>query len=258
LVRQREVRNLGIPNIFTHGGLPLTVMIDFEMRLNPQGMGKDELYYDDFEREDQMVRILKRVLLESIANAPRPQEQRNTGRVDVASLFSPFLTGAAQIRDGLEHQALPRLAQHGIVISEGSLLISWLKIPDDIVTAYTDALAKGFSSSAEHELIQRLRNAGTGMSDMGLVHLINAIRDNPPELSTIFASGGFQPEVRIQSGAATVQTPMASTVQTQQAPPAAAPSPPSIGGMGANGAANADAAELPLTPEDMVLLRSLD
>lgn len=257
LVRQREVRSLGIPNIFTHGGLPLTIMLDFEMHLDPRQMSRDELYYEEFMREDQMVRILKGILLDLVASAPRPQERGDPNRVDVALLFSPFFTGTAQIRDGLAQHALPRLARHGIEISEGSLLISWLKIPDTIITAYTDALAKGFSGAAEHELIQRLRNAGTGMSDVGLVHLVNALRDNPAELNTIFTSGGFPPDIRVQAGHALVQAPGADTPRTSPPPTAPDQTQTPNGEPRQNDTPDDDSDDLPLTPEDMALLRSV-
>jgi hypothetical protein len=254
-VRQREVRSLGIPNIFTHGGIPLTVMLDYEMRLDPKQMEQDELYYDESEREDQQIRILKGILLDLVRLLPQPLAQQDTNRQDFALLFSPFVTHAAQIRERLEQQAIAELADHGVQISERSLLISWLKIPDAIVSAYTDALAMGFSGAAQHELIQRLRNAGANMSDMALIQLVNAIKNNPGELSTIFASGGFQPELRVQTGNAIVQVP--GTPATQTTPPSSAPAPSQGGVQSNNGATDLPAADLPLTPEDMALLRSV-
>ncbi|MBX3001368.1 MAG: hypothetical protein KF893_22795 [Caldilineaceae bacterium] len=253
-VRRREVRSLGIPNIFTHGGIPLTVMLDYEMRLAPKRMAQDEIYYDETEREDQQIRILKGILLDLVRSLPQPPTSQDTNRQDFASLFSPFVTHAAQIRGMLEQRAIADLAGHGVEVSEGSLLISWLKIPDAIVSAYTDALALGFSGAAQHELIQRLRNAGANMSDMALIQLVNAIKDNPGQLNTIFTSGGFQPDLRVQMGNATVQVP--GTPATQGTPPSA-PDPSQGGTQSSNGAANMPAGDLPLTPADMALLRSV-
>jgi hypothetical protein len=251
-VRQREIHNLGIPNIFTHGGMPLTVLLDYEMRLNPNRMDQDELYYPELEREDQQTRVLKRILQDLVRNLPHPPAQEDTNRADVNLLFSPFVTQAAQIREMLEQRAISELANNGVEISEGSLLISRLQLPDTVVSAYTDALAMNFSGAAQHELIQRLRNAGTNMSDMALIQLVNAIKNNPGELNTIFASGGFQPDLRVQTGNATVQVP--GTAATQTAPD---PSPAGAGKQSTNSVDNIPAGDLPLTLEDMALLRSV-
>lgn len=256
-VRQREVRSLGISNIFTHGGIPLTVMLDYEMRLNPKRMGQDELYYDESEREDQQIRVLKGILLDLVRLLPQPPAREDTNRQDFALLFSPFVTHAAQIREMLEQRATAELAAHGVQIGEGSLLISWLKIPETIVSAYTDALALGFSGAAQHELIQRLRNAGANMSDLALIQLVNAIKDNPGELNTIFASGGFQPDVRVQAGNATMQVPGTPAPQTTPPTPATTSSQAQGGTQSGNGVSSVPAGDLPLTPADMALLRSV-
>jgi regulator of protease activity HflC (stomatin/prohibitin superfamily) len=253
-VRQREVRNLDIPNIFTHGGMPLNVMLDYEMRLNPHSMDQDELYYEEFEREDQQTRVLKGILQDLVRDLPRPPAQKDTNRADIDLLFSPFLTQSAQIRAELEQRAISEMANCGVEISKGTLLISRLKLPDNIISAYTDALAMNFSGAAQHELIQRLRNAGTNMSDMALIQLVNAIKENSGDFNTIFASGGFPPDVRVQTANATVQVP--GTPAPQATPPPPAPSQPQGAAQSSNGVTNVPDGDLPLTSEDMALLRS--
>jgi hypothetical protein len=251
-IRQREITNLDIPNIFTHGGMPLNVMLDYEMRLNPDSMDQDELYYEEFEREDQQTRVLKGILQDLVRNLPRPSAQKDTNRADMDLLFSPFLTQSAQIRAELEQRAISEMANCGVEISKGTLLISRLKLPDNIISAYTDALAMNFSGAAQHELIQRLRNAGTNMSDMALIQLVNAIKENSGDFNTIFASGGFAPDVRVQTANTTVQVPGAAATQT-----APDPSPVGAGKQSTNGVNNISASDLPLTLEDMALLRSV-
>jgi hypothetical protein len=256
-VRQREVQGLDIPNIITHGGVPLTVMLDYEMCLNPDRMDQAELYYEEQERSDQQTRILKGILLELVRSLPSSQPPPDRNRQDSAWLFSPFSTHAGQIRETLEQRAIVELAEHGVEITEGSLLISRLKIPDVIVSAITEALAMGYTSAAQHQLIQRLSDAGANISDMALVQLVNAIRDNPGDLNTIFNGGGSQPELRMQTGNTSVQVP--GTPATQGAPPSPAPAPsqPQGGVQSSNGVTNMPASDLPLTPEDMALLRSV-
>jgi hypothetical protein len=256
-VRQREVQGLDIPNIITHGSVPLTVMLDYEMSLNPDRMDQAELYYDEQERVDQQTRILKRILLELVRLLPPPQPPPDKNRQDSAWLFSPFSTHAGQIRELLEQRAIVELADHGVEITEGSLLISRLKIPEVIVSAITEALAMGYTSAAQHQMIQRLSDAGANISDMALVQLVNAIRDNPGDLNTIFSGGGSQPELRVQTGHASVQVPGAAA--TQGTPPSSAPAPsqPQGGAQNNNGAAGMPAGDLPLTPADMALLRSV-
>jgi hypothetical protein len=256
-VRQREVRNLDIPNIFTHGGMPLNVMLDYEMRLNPDSMDQDELYYDKTEREDQQTRVLKGILQDLVRFLPQPPAQQDTNRQDFALLFSPFVTHAAQIREMLEQRAIAELAGHGVEVSEGSLLISRLKIPDVIVSAISDALALGFTSAAQHQMIQRLHSAGASMSDTALVQLVNAMRENPGELNTIFTGGSVQPNLRVQTGNATVQVPGMSAPQATPPSSAPAPSQPQGGAQSSNGAADMPASDLPLTAGDMALLRSV-
>jgi hypothetical protein len=180
-------------------------------------------------------------------------------------LFSPFFSQAAQVQAELERRARQVLTPDGIEISAGTLLISRLKIPDAIVSAYTDALAMGFSGAAQHELIGRLRDAGANMSDAGLVQLFNAIRNNPSEFNTIFTSGSFQPETRIQTGNASIQVPNPAQAQAPSTPPN--PSIPPAGNppqsaaaptASANGASSPASVYRPLTAEDMALLKSVE
>ncbi|RME66412.1 MAG: hypothetical protein D6790_00195, partial [Caldilineae bacterium] len=155
-VQKREVQELPISAIFTHGGLPLTVILAYEMGLDPETMPADDLYKDETEREDQQIRIFKGVLQRLVREASPPANNPDPNRVDTMLLFSPFLgQQVAQIRDELEAQAAQALAEHGIRLSLGSLILSRFVLPPEVVEAYSVFLARGFTSASWHEFISR-------------------------------------------------------------------------------------------------------
>ncbi len=260
-VRRREVKSLPIPNIFTHGGMPLTVNLDFAMQLDVLNMDNHDLYYSEAERNDQIVRTLKGILQALVRNAtPAGGSTGDANKVDVASLFSPFLgQQVAAIQKDLETQGRALLVRSGVELLEDSLIISWLGLPSAVISAYTESLAHDFSSASRHKFITRLHNAAPGVSDMGLVQLLNVIEHNPVDIRTIFANGGFDPAMRIQEDGLSLRAPIAgsppppptqatTSAQTYAAPSTASAQP------AASQPANDD---LPLTEEDMATLRSL-
>lgn len=260
-VRRREVPSLMIGGLFTPGGLPLSVQLAYAMRLVPQQMETDELYYSEQSREDEQIRIFRKVLQELIIDSVRPTPQNDKNSVDFGLLFSPFMGNQArQIRDQLEQHASTDLIAHGIELLAGTLVISRLHIPESIITAYTELLTSNFSSAARYQFIDRVRSAGGTMTDSGLVQLLNAIQENPGNIHSIFSTGSVQPDVRVQDdnvsvrmsaggGAGGGASPGASAAAPNAGSPATASSQPS-----ASQPANDD---LPLTEEDMAMLRSL-
>jgi len=254
-IRRREVTGLEIGGIFTHGGLPISVILAYEMRLDPGRMDIDELYYDDRARDDQQIRIFKQILQELITDTPPPAPQNDENKVDFGMLFSPFMgTQSRQIRNQLEQKAIGEMIRHGVELMVGTLIISRLKIPDAIISAYTELISSGFSSAARHQFIDRVRNAGMGMSDSGLVQLVNAIQENPGNIHSIFSTGAVQPDVRVQDDTVSVRMSASSSAATGTNGPAVAPSQKSSPPSPVNPPSNDD---LPLTEEDMAMLRSL-
>ena len=256
-VRRREVTGLEISGIFTHGGIPLSVLLAYEMRLAPQQMDTDELYYDEQAREAQQIRIFKQILQELITDASPPAPQDDKNKVDFGLLFSPFVgTQLRQIRTQLEQRAIGEMIKHGIELMTGTLIISRLSIPNPIITAYTDLITSGFSSAARHQFIDRVRNAGGNMSDSGLVQLLNAIQENPGNIHSIFSTGSVQPDVRVQDDNVSVRMSAGGTTSTTGVGAPAAASG-SAGTASAPSASQVDNDDLPLTEEDMAMLRSL-
>ena len=256
-VRRREVPSLMIGGLFTPGGLPLSVQLAYAMRLVPERMETDALYYDEQGREDEQIRIFRKVLQELIIDAARPTPQDDKNSVDFGVLFCPFMGGQArQIRDDLEQQASVDLMDRGIGLIAGSLVISRLHIPESIITAYTELLTSNFSSAARYQFIDRVRSAGGTMTDAGLVQLLNAIQENPGNIHNIFSTGSVEPDVRVQDDNLSVRmsagdganskspSGTGTAVPNAGQPPPASPQPQT----------NDD---LPLTEEDMATLRSL-
>lgn len=261
-VRQREVTGLEIPGIFTHGGTSVTVLLDYEMKLDPTKMSKDELYYDEISRDDQQRRIIKGILQEIVREIPAPPPQPDQSRTDTNRLFSPFSSKSVEVRQKLEAKASQQLAQHGIVIGQGSLLIGRLNLHPKILEAIIEAQTKGFTSASEKEMIERIRAAGVGMSDAGLVQLVHAIRNHDSGMNTIIAGGGFVPGMHLNTGP--ISTPLTNATPPPTAQPA--PTPPQTtdpaqpstppGADSTKPTPQGD--DLPLTPEVMLTLHRVD
>lgn len=256
-VRRREVPSLMIGGLFTPGGLPLSVQLAYALRLVPEQMGKDELYYNEQGREDEQIRIFRKILQELITDSVRPTPQNDKNSVDFALLFSPFMGGQArQIRDQLEQQARNDLLARGVELIAGTLVISRLHIPDSIITAYTELITSNFSSAARHQFIDRVRSAGGTMTDSGLVQLLNAIQENPGNIHSIFSTGNVQPDVRMQDDNLSVRMGAGGSAGAPPSPDAGTPEPKAEQASPASSQPQAND-DLPLTEEDMAMLRSL-
>lgn len=259
-VAQRVVSGLEIPGIFTKGGLSVGVLLSYEMRLDPAQMKVDELYYSDQDREDQQIRIFRRILQEVVADAPAPPPSADPNSVDTLSLFSPLIGPAGkEVAAKLAQRATGELAQRGFILTPETL-VSQLKPPEAIISALTELRRSNFTSAARHEFIRRVRDAGGNMSDAALVQLLNAIQENPGNIHSIFTSGNLQPDVRVQDdnlsvrmGAGGVPATGADSAVPNPGQPSTTATQPSAQPP-ASPPANDD---LPLTEEDMATLRSL-
>lgn len=253
-IRNDEM-SMPVAGIFTHGGMPLTVFLKYEMHLNPDVMSQSDLYCDLNQREEQQNRILTKILFKLVSKAPRVMRDKDEYKLDVNALFSPFFTHKEQIQEDLEKQASVELKKHGIEITQGSMLISKYQLPLDVTAAYGEALALNFKGDSKQRLIRQLRDAGANMSDIHLVQLINAISDNPGEFNNFFSSSGFQPDIRIQTDSASVKMPSAD----QTPPPSAGNSPQAANAApSTNGASAQPSVYRPLNAEDMALLKSVE
>lgn len=248
LVRQREL-TLPISEVFTHGGLPVTVNLSLSLSLDLFNMSVDEIYYSDSEREAQLTKLLKGALQQVIAGTPPiAAAQTDPNRVDVANLFSPFVgqTRLAVVQQ-LQTLAIQALAPHGIRLTADPLVIAGLDLPHAIIEAYTDLVQSNFQSSARYDFIRRARAAAPGISDAALVQLSSP--QNVGDLRTIFTTGSLQPELFVADEDTLMRRP------APQAQPQLAPTPPP--------AAPVEPAPAPpshpfaLTPEDMALLKPL-
>lgn len=255
-VAQRVVSGLVIPGIFTKGGLGVSVLLSYEMRLDLEQMSVDELYYNEHAREEQQVRILRRILLEAVAEAPPSPPTTNPNKVDVLALLHPLVGPAGKdVQAKLAQQAAGELAQRGFVITPGTLAMSGLKLPEAIGNALTELRRSDFTSAARHEFISRVRDAGGDMSDAALVQLLNAIQENPGNIHSIFTSGGIQPDIRMQEDNLSVR--MAAVTKARSESQAGSDNRSSGATPSQPVATEPTRAVLPLTEEDMATLRSL-
>ncbi len=236
MVRQREA-TIPVPNVFTHGGLPVTVNLRYTYRLDPTRMAKDELYYSDAERKEQQITIFKQLFQEIIEelnpsnNKADKAESENDHqgekppqRVDISKLFSPFGgEKGIELRKMLGERAQEMLAEHGIDLKSAPLVVGGLQLPQPIVDAYTTYITSDLDSTSRSTFIERVRKAAPEMSETGLVQLFYLIQNPSAELHAIFSSGTVQPDVYLHRGDTMIRQP--ATPPPLQSPPQ--PQPPS-------------------------------
>lgn len=204
-VRQREARAV-VPNVFTEGGLPVTVNLRYSYSLDPSLMNRDEVYYSDEERDEQLRTLLKRVfqdLMYQLAQLPSPDNAHAAGedpdRVNIERLFSPFAGRKARIvQTELEPAVRETLRPHGYVVTNAPVLINGLTLPPEISGAYVDLLHTDFDSSARADFIRRVRKAAPHMSEGGLVQLLNIIQNPSASIQSVFSGGTLDSEVLLQ------------------------------------------------------------
>lgn len=256
MIRQREA-TIGIPNVFTHGGLPVTVNLRYTYRLDLQKMESDEYDYSERERIEQQSTIFKLLLQEIVRNLESPaSEEKSARRVDIQSLFSPFIGAkGVALRAQLEQGARESLAKHGIILTDSPVAIGGLQLPESIVNAYMSLLSSDFDSTAKSDFIERVRSAAPNMSDAGLVQLFNVIQNPSAELHTIFTNGYVQPDIYIQKNDLGVRQPAPPPAPLPSAPRTRSQAPPNA----AEPVAHEDPGKgqgLPLTEDTMQMLKS--
>ncbi len=203
-VRQREAGAM-LQNIFTDGGLNVTVNMRYAYRLDPEHMETDELYYTPYDRDRQLEVLLREALLDLIEELKGPAgapangssgDQRNKPvkedmlRLDVAGLFSPF-GGPKEtlLRSRLKERVSAALLPHGYVVTSAPVQIAGLNLHPDISAAYREYVEARFSGAARSEFIRRVRAAAPRMSEGGLVQLLNVIQNPTADIHTIFSTG---------------------------------------------------------------------
>jgi hypothetical protein len=218
MVRQREATIL-VPNVFTHGGLPVTVNLRYTYRLDPARMVvSDELYYSDADRREQQVTIFKQLfqeIIEDLNPSNNKTESENNSasektplRADIPTLFSPFGgEKGIELRKRLVERAREMLAEHGIVLASAPLVVGGLQLPQPIVDAYMTYITSDLDSTSRSTFIERVRKAAPTMSDTGLVQLLYLIQNPSAELHAIFSSGTVQPDVYLHRGDTTIRQP---------------------------------------------------
>lgn len=204
-VRQREARAV-VPNVFTEGGLPVTVNLRYSYSLDPSVMNRDEIYYSDEERDEQLRTLLKRVfqdLMYQLAQLPSSDGVSTAGedvdRVNIERLFSPFAGRKARIvQTELEPAVREALRPHGYIVTNAPVLINGLTLPPEISGAYVDLLHADFDSSARADFIRRVRKSAPNMSEGGLVQLLNIIQNPSASIQSVFSGGILDSEVLLQ------------------------------------------------------------
>ena len=219
-IRQREARAV-VPNVFTEGGLPVDVNLRYSYSLDPSCMHRDEIHYSDEERSEQLRTLLKRVfqdLMYQLAEMPAPSDLQgdDPDRVNVTRLFSPFAGSKARVlQTSLEPAVRAALFPHGIVVTAAPVLINGLTLPPAISAAYMDLLHADFDSTARADFIRRMRKAAPGMTEGGLVQLLNIIQNPSASIQSIFSGGTLSYEVLMQGNQEntfrTIQQPGANT-----------------------------------------------
>lgn len=206
-VRQREARAV-VPNVFTEGGLPVTVNLRYSYSLDPSVMNRDEIYYSDEERDEQLRTLLKRVfqdLMYQLAQLPSsdsaPTAGEDADRVNIERLFSPFAGRKARIvQTELEPAVRESLRPHGYIVTNAPVLINGLTLPPEISGAYVDLLHADFDSSARADFIRRVRKSAPNMSEGGLVQLLNIIQNPSASIQSVFSGGTLDSEVLLHGG----------------------------------------------------------
>ena len=217
-VRQREARAV-VPNVFTEGGLPVDVNLRYSYSLDPSRMHRDEIHYNDEERDEQLRTLLKRVFQDLMYQlgqmpAPSPTFGDDPDRVNVTRLFSPFAGSKARaLQTSLEPAVRATLLPHGIIVTDAPVLINGLTLPPAISAAYMDLLHADFDSTARADFVRRMRKAAPGMTEGGLVQLLNIIQNPSASIQSIFSGGTLSYEVLMQGNQEntfrTIQQPVA-------------------------------------------------
>ncbi|MDQ3248864.1 MAG: SPFH domain-containing protein [Chloroflexota bacterium] len=267
LVRQREVTT-EVPAVFTHGGMPVTVVLRYALSIDLAKMHRDELYYSEAERKEQEVKILKNILQAAVQQAPRPKPvapglpTKDQNRVDLEMFFSPFLGDSFfQLRDQVQTEARLRLAEHGLIVTQDPMVINRLILPPDLVQSYTELLVHNFDSTMLYDAIKRVKAAAPDMSDSTLTQLVNVFQNPSADMRSIFTNGSLAPEMYIQDRD-TFLRPQATPNPAAhiQTPPRSAPSPVehSPTQVSTEAVGNGQPSNLPLRREDMAMLKALD
>jgi hypothetical protein len=223
LVRQREL-TLPISEVFTHGGLPVTVNLSLALSLDLAAMPADEIYYGDDERQALLTKLLKGALQQVVASTPPVvAAQADPNRVDVAGLFSPFVGQTRFAVTGqLQDLAAQALGPHGIALTTDPIVIAGLDLPREIIDAYTTLVQSNFHSSARYEFIRRVQAAAPQVSDAALIQLSS--QQATGDLRTIFTTGNVQPELYMMDQDMLMRRP--APPQPTPAPSPIPPAPP--------------------------------
>ncbi len=236
-VRQREARAV-VPNVFTEGGLPVTVNLRYAYSLDPRLMNRDEVYYSAEEREEQLRTLLKRVFqdlmyqLSQLPSAPdgAPGGGTDPDRVNIERLFSPFAGRKARVvQTELEPAVRETLRPHGYIVTNAPVLINGLTLPPEISGAYVDLLHADFDSSARADFIRRVRKAAPNMTEGGLVQLLHIIQNPSASIQSIFSGGTLDSEVLLQGS----QVSTLHAIRPGGVPPAAPREPAADAARGA-------------------------
>jgi hypothetical protein len=242
-VRQREA-TASLPNIFTDGGLPVTVNLRYAYRLDPERMATDELYYSEAERRSQQELLMREVLLDLIQELSLPasgdagqgdkqpgaqkDDKKDDEKLDVVKLFSPF-AGAKlpSVRSSLKERMGKALLAHGIILTGAPVQIMGLVLPPDLSTLFSEFMGARFTSATRSEIIQRVRAAAPNMSENGLVQLLNIIQNPSAEIQTIFTSGVVNQDMLLDENGAVMRQRLSNAPQqpTPTQPAAAQPAP---------------------------------
>ncbi len=218
-VRQREAKEV-VPNVFTEGGMPVTVNLRYSYWLEPKHMNRHEIYYTDAERAEQQRTLLKRVFQDLVYQLEQATPPTNPGaqtsgktperqlgaaeapdRVDIVKLFSPFAGAKARaLQVALEPAVRNALRPHGIMVTDAPVLINGLTLPYEISSAYVDMLRSDVSSSARSDFIRRVQKAAPNMSEAGLIQLFNTIQNPSADIHSIFTGGMLNTEMLLQDG----------------------------------------------------------
>ena len=202
-IRQREARAV-VPNVFTEGGLPVDVNLRYSYSLDPGRMHRDEIHYNDEERNEQLRTLLKRVFQDLLYQlgqmpAPRAHPGDDPDRVNITQLFSPFAGSKARVlQTSLEPAVREALRPHGIIVTAAPVLINGLTLPPAISAAYMDLFHADFDSTARADFVRRMRKAAPGMTEGGLVQLLNIIQNPSASIQSIFSGGTLSYEVLMQ------------------------------------------------------------
>jgi hypothetical protein len=213
-----------------------------------------ELYWSAEERLKMETGVLRDCLQSAIVDTPFPFFPGQQGDTHLIAILSPFLGSSfVEVRRRFQSQACVQLAEHGIGLTANSPEIVEVSLPPTFLTAYRRLESRDSDEEKVTAFVQDIQDAARALSPSSLLRLRREAMVGTGWILDIFARGTFKPAAYIA---------ISENTASAEAEPVATPSGDDtpirpVGEPGAAGLLGQLERNLPLTPQDMALLRQL-